>query len=91
MEGSNPDKSSKTLWTFHSEQDLYQYTLGCDSDIGGTSTAHLTMTDGGKARFWGEMRLGVKPGLENKIRGGYAGFRNKVNFKKCNVNPTSLF
>lgn len=78
MEGSNPDTSPKTLWTFHSQQDLYQYTLGCDSDIGGTSTANLTIDDNGKARFWGEMRLGVRPGLEKKVRGGYAGFRNKV-------------
>ena len=28
--------------------------------------------------FWGEMRLDVKPGYANKIRGGYAGFRNMV-------------
>jgi len=30
--------------------------------------------------FWGDMRLGVKAGLEGKVRGGYAGFRNKVRF-----------
>ncbi|RDX43795.1 complex I intermediate-associated protein CIA30 [Lentinus brumalis] len=28
-------------------------------------------------RFWGEMRLAVRPGLEGQIRGGYAGFRSK--------------
>jgi len=28
--------------------------------------------------FWGDMRLGVKADLEGKIRGGYAGFRNKT-------------
>ncbi|KAI0749841.1 complex I intermediate-associated protein CIA30 [Daedaleopsis nitida] len=28
-------------------------------------------------KFWGEMRLGVRSGLEGRIRGGYAGFRSK--------------
>ncbi|KAI6025164.1 hypothetical protein BKA83DRAFT_4007878, partial [Pisolithus microcarpus] len=30
------------------------------------------------ARFWGEMRLDVRPELRGRIRGGYAGFRSKV-------------
>ena len=29
-------------------------------------------------KFWGEMRLAVRQGLEGQIRGGYAGFRSKV-------------
>ncbi|KAI0784492.1 complex I intermediate-associated protein CIA30 [Abortiporus biennis] len=29
------------------------------------------------AKFWGEMRLAVRPGFEEKVRGGYAGFRSK--------------
>ncbi len=29
-------------------------------------------------RFWGEMSLSVRSGLEGQIRGGYAGFRSKV-------------
>ncbi len=32
----------------------------------------------GAARFHGHMRLAVRPGYEDRIRGGYAGFRNKV-------------
>lgn len=28
--------------------------------------------------FWGDMRTQVKPGMEKRIRGGYAGFRNKA-------------
>ncbi|KAF8506148.1 complex I intermediate-associated protein CIA30 [Hysterangium stoloniferum] len=78
MEGARPDRSPKTLWTFHSKEDLSQYALGCDADVGGTSTCNLTMGNEGKARFWGEMRLAVTPGLEGKVRGGYAGFRNKT-------------
>ncbi|KAI0249169.1 complex I intermediate-associated protein CIA30 [Lactifluus subvellereus] len=31
----------------------------------------------GAARFHGVMRLAVRPGYEQRIRGGYAGFRNK--------------
>ncbi|KAI0663754.1 complex I intermediate-associated protein CIA30 [Cubamyces menziesii] len=29
-------------------------------------------------KFWGEMKLNVRPGLEGRIRAGYAGFRSKV-------------
>ena len=32
----------------------------------------------GAARFHGHMSLAVRPGYEERIRGGYAGFRNKV-------------
>ena len=30
------------------------------------------------AKFWGEMRLAVRPDLRDEIRGGYAGFRSKA-------------
>jgi NADH dehydrogenase [ubiquinone] 1 alpha subcomplex assembly factor 1 len=36
---------------------------------------------GGAARFHGVMRLAVRPGYEQRIRGGYAGFRNKVRLR----------
>lgn len=88
MEGGNPSRAPKRLWTFHSQEELKQYALGCDADIGGTSTCNLTMGEDGKARFWGDMRLAVKPGLERKIRGGYAGFRNKVGLDRL-VSPRS--
>jgi NADH dehydrogenase [ubiquinone] 1 alpha subcomplex assembly factor 1 len=32
----------------------------------------------GAVRFHGDMRLAVRPSYEQNIRGGYAGFRNKV-------------
>ena len=35
----------------------------------------------GAARFHGHMRLAVRPGYEDRIRGGYAGFRNKVRLR----------
>ncbi|KAH8100134.1 hypothetical protein BXZ70DRAFT_940534 [Cristinia sonorae] len=29
------------------------------------------------AKFWGDMRLAVRPDLRDEVRGGYAGFRSK--------------
>ncbi|CAE6384959.1 unnamed protein product [Rhizoctonia solani] len=77
MEGLNPNVEPRTLFSFRTPQDLQQYALGSDSDLGGNSTAHLDHHPDGYARFWGDMRLDVKAGLEGKLRPGYAGFRNK--------------
>ena len=105
MKGADlPCRAPRTLFRFNSQDDIDQFAIGCDADIGGTSTVHLEryqnekedtsmVGGGGGARggtgvFWGDMRLGVKAGLEGKIRGGYAGFRNKV---RCfNPPPFSL-
>ena len=86
MEGVNePSRKPITLFNLNSHQDLSQFATGCDADIGGTSTVNLTLeqpstSPTGKpfARFWGEMRLGVHPQVHGRVRGGYAGFRNKV-------------
>ncbi|TFK27155.1 complex I intermediate-associated protein CIA30 [Coprinopsis marcescibilis] len=77
----------KTLYTFHTQEDIDQFATGCDGDIGGSSTVHLDLETSPEinagsgqpttAKFHGSMRLDVKPGFERKIRGGYAGFRNK--------------
>ncbi|KAF7773409.1 hypothetical protein Agabi119p4_5576 [Agaricus bisporus var. burnettii] len=82
-----PSRSPRTLFTFNSEQDIKQVATGCDADIGGTSTVHFELNKNAKDNaeigkeatgvFWGDMRLGVKAGLESKVNGGYAGFRNK--------------
>lgn len=90
MDGVNgPSRAPQTLLTFHSPEDINQFALGCDKDIGGTSSAKLDFVPDegnsgtsanvkGKGRFWGEMRLGVRSDLQGRIRGGYAGFRSKV-------------
>ena len=89
MQGAEaPSRAPLTLYTLNSREDLSHYATGCDADIGGTSSVHLDLdedpahnTSIGKqatAKFWGDMRLGVKAGLEGKLRGGYAGFRNRV-------------
>ena len=86
MEGAKePSRAPITLSSFHTREDLSQFATGCDADIGGTSTLHLELDECpsrsgsiATARFWGEMRLDVRPELKGKIRGGYAGFRSKV-------------
>jgi NADH dehydrogenase [ubiquinone] 1 alpha subcomplex assembly factor 1 len=89
MQGAEaPSRLPKALFTFNTQADLQQFATGCDSDIGGSSTVHLDLNKSeaqnagtekkATAKFWGEMKLGVKPGLEGTVRAGYAGFRNKV-------------
>ena len=92
MKGAEgPARAPKTLYTFNSSEDIQQFATGCDGDIGGLSTVNLDLDTrpevtepiGKQATglFWGDMRLQVKPGFESKIRGGYAGFRNKVRYQ----------
>jgi NADH dehydrogenase [ubiquinone] 1 alpha subcomplex assembly factor 1 len=46
----------------------------------------------GAARFHGHMSLAVRPGYEDRIRGGYAGFRNKVRWAPStkSKNPSTV-
>lgn len=83
-----PSRSPQSLLSFRTRADLQNYSVGVDSDIGGSSTARLDFVADdpndtspnakGKGRFWGEMRLGVRGDLKGRVRGGYAGFRSKV-------------
>ncbi|KAJ8589536.1 complex I intermediate-associated protein CIA30 [Rhizopogon salebrosus TDB-379] len=88
MEGADaPSRAPLTLFRLNTQRDIEQFALGCDADIGGTSTAHLELDESPErnkgsgspatGRFWGEMRLEVRPELQGRIRGGYAGFRSK--------------
>ncbi|PSS05524.1 hypothetical protein PHLCEN_2v3806 [Hermanssonia centrifuga] len=93
MSGADePSRVPLTLYNFNSKADIQQFALGVDSDIGGTSTAHLDLDESTAVenekttalsplrptgKFWGEMRLGVRQGMEDRLRGGYAGFRTK--------------
>lgn len=89
MKGADsPISAARTIYSFNTPADIKQFATGCDGDIGGLSTVHFDLDERpeinksiGKAAtgmFWGDMRTQVKPGMEKKIRGGYAGFRNKV-------------
>ena len=88
-----PSRAPITLLTLNSREDMSRFAVGCDSDIGGTSSAKIELDETSadpkagvkalqplrpSARFWGEMRLGAKPGFEGRVRGGYAGFRSQV-------------
>lgn len=113
MKGSAPpDRSPLTLLTFNSQEDIDGFSLGSDVDVGGYSTIHLDFVPGdakdptekGKGRYWGDMRLDLRPELRGRMRSGYSGIRNKVfdlctillsyfliyHFRK-NICPTPLF
>ncbi|KAF9223453.1 complex I intermediate-associated protein CIA30 [Gyrodon lividus] len=88
MEGANlPSRAPITLFNLNTQEHIKQFATGCDADIGGTSTLNFELDEslernkgsGGvaTARFWGEMQLAVRPELQGRIRGGYAGFRSK--------------
>lgn len=102
MDGVNErSRNPITLFTLNSHEDLSHFATGCDADIGGTSTVNLTLeqsspTEKPFAKFWGNMRLGVHPQVKGVVRGGYAGFRNKVRssspmthwqMTKCKIQP----
>lgn len=68
-------------------EDLRNWAIGCDADIGGMSQAKLEVypeghPDAGKGRFYGVLSSKVQPGMRlggSKVdRSGYAGIRTKV-------------
>jgi NADH dehydrogenase [ubiquinone] 1 alpha subcomplex assembly factor 1 len=73
-----PELRAHTIWTINADTDLNDFATGSDADIGGLSTCTLDKDEEGNGRFWGEMRTSVQKAYEGKVRGGYAGFRNKV-------------
>ncbi|KAF5327181.1 hypothetical protein D9619_004393 [Psilocybe cf. subviscida] len=87
MKGAEPTLKPRTMFSFNTPDDIKTFATGCDADIGGLSTTNFDLDTrpeinrplGKEAtgRFYGRMSLGVKPGMEGKIRSGYAGFRNK--------------
>ncbi|EIW84201.1 complex I intermediate-associated protein CIA30 [Coniophora puteana RWD-64-598 SS2] len=88
MEGANmPNHAPMTLLSLQNREDISHFASGCDADIGGTSSVRLDADEDAERnagsgspltmRFWGEMNLTVKPQLQGRIRGGYAGFRSK--------------
>ncbi|KAK4055356.1 hypothetical protein OIO90_003194 [Microbotryomycetes sp. JL221] len=62
-------------------EDLQQFALGCDEDLGGKSTVHLDLGPEGKGRLWGRLSSELQSGRRKAgviERGGYAGFRTKA-------------
>ncbi|KAI0028966.1 NADH:ubiquinone oxidoreductase intermediate-associated protein 30 [Vararia minispora EC-137] len=83
-----PPRTPKLLYKVNTPEQVYDIVTGCDADIGGTSTVKFDLDERpdvnaplGKpatGKFWGMMRLGIRPELRGKVRGGYAGFRNRL-------------
>ena len=96
-----PSRAPLTLFALNTPEAIKDYAYGCDADVGGTSTVHFDFDDDparrppgptptaasklGAARFHGHMRLAVRPPYEQNVRGGYAGFRNKVRIGSCTI------
>ncbi|KAF8553979.1 complex I intermediate-associated protein CIA30 [Imleria badia] len=89
MEGASPpSRAPLTLLKLQTQKDVKEIATGCDADIGGTSTLNFALDASPErnagsgspatARFWGEMKLAVRPEYQGRIRGGYAGFRTKT-------------
>jgi len=84
MSGADePSRAPRTLFAFKTPEDIQTFATGCDADVGGNSSVHLDLVQPGKdqapyARFWGDMRLDVKPQVQGRVRGGYAAMRNRV-------------
>ncbi|KAF5367029.1 hypothetical protein D9758_004017 [Tetrapyrgos nigripes] len=75
MSGADePSRAPRTLFSFKTPEDIQLFATGCDADVGGNSTVHLDLYQpSGKdkspyARFWGDMRLDVKPHAQGKLR-----------------------
>ena len=92
MQGAEePSRAPKMLFAFNSRNDIDEVAMGCDADIGGSSTVHFDLDESTASnekavsflgrpsgRFWGNMRLSVQQQMKDKVRGGYAGFRSKA-------------
>jgi hypothetical protein len=64
------------------QQNLKDFATGSDKDIGGQTECTLDVDENGDGRFWGELRREVRGEWRGKVRGGYAGFRNKVSTRR---------
>jgi NADH dehydrogenase [ubiquinone] 1 alpha subcomplex assembly factor 1 len=88
------------MFTLNTLDDISQFGKGSDADIGGLSTVNLTLEErpeinqpiGKEATgvFWGDMKLKVKPGMEGRIRGGYAGIKSKVCPRRVSQFPYGI-
>ncbi|KPV74036.1 uncharacterized protein RHOBADRAFT_45333 [Rhodotorula graminis WP1] len=75
-----PNGAVLPLVSLTTPDDIANFALGCDADLGGRSTVHLDLGPEGKGRFYGTLSNDLNPGRRKPgvvERGGYAGFRNK--------------
>ncbi|KAI9207628.1 complex I intermediate-associated protein 30-domain-containing protein [Polychytrium aggregatum] len=69
-------KKEMPLFGCNSVEELEQFTVGSDADIGGLSEAYWGLTQDNTGLFWGNLSTEVPPGLRIE-RSGYAGIRSK--------------
>ncbi|KAI1321031.1 hypothetical protein EDD11_008612 [Mortierella claussenii] len=79
----SPWKKELPMASLKTQEDLKDWLVGCDKDIGGFSEAHLEITKNGTGRFYGRLSLDL-PENENVEKSGYAGIRTKT-------KPSSIF
>ncbi|CAG8529234.1 13760_t:CDS:2 [Acaulospora colombiana] len=66
----------KLLLTLNSQEDLKEWVLGCDKDIGGYSNANLEITPEGVGRFSGNISLELPKNNPIIEKSGYAAIRS---------------
>ncbi|TPX72907.1 hypothetical protein SpCBS45565_g00271 [Spizellomyces sp. 'palustris'] len=64
------------LFQFQNVEDLQDWIVGSDADIGGLSEAYWGLTPQSTALFWGTLSTDIPPGVKID-RSGYAGVRSK--------------
>ncbi|KAH7106344.1 CIA30-domain-containing protein [Auriculariales sp. MPI-PUGE-AT-0066] len=74
-----PERARRTLFKFATAEDISEFVVGSDQDIGGSSTAKLDLGGPmGTARLHGQLSLAIRPEFKSKImKSGYIGIRNK--------------
>ncbi|KAF8326562.1 complex I intermediate-associated protein CIA30 [Cantharellus anzutake] len=79
MSGAFRSGEPKLLFRYRSPQEIGQHVTGCDSDLGGSSTAMLDISpEDGRGRFSGVVSTNVPRLKDGSVVGGYAGFRNRA-------------
>ncbi|KAF9113206.1 hypothetical protein BGX27_002047 [Mortierella sp. AM989] len=76
-------KRELPMVSIKTQEDLKNWLVGCDKDIGGFSEAKLEITKNGTGRFYGQLSLDL-PENEGVEKSGYAGIRTKT-------RPSSVF
>ncbi|KAG0379841.1 hypothetical protein BGX24_011361 [Mortierella sp. AD032] len=79
----SPWKRELPMASLKKDEDLKDWLVGCDKDIGGFSEANLEITKNGTGRFFGQLSLDL-PENDSVEKSGYAGCRTKT-------RPSSMF
>ncbi|KAF7375183.1 CIA30 domain-containing protein [Mycena sanguinolenta] len=87
MEGAElPNRGPRLLYSFNTPEQASEVVLGCDADVGGFSSVNFALDTTSEserigrptAKFFGNLRLDVRPELVGRINSGYAAFRTPV-------------